>query len=171
MASIISEIEAKPIATGPALGITAAVIIALIGFIALGAWIDVAPLYAGFLFVWLWSTLDTMDFKALAPSLVGALAGTGMSYLLQLGTHTANVQFIVLALLLMIIALFCVIAKRLPTLCNASTMLFITVLNAPPVQQHEDFRAITAAIVLSVLWFGGITWIIGWVVAGRAARI
>ena len=110
-----------------------------------------------------------MDFKALAPSLLGALAGTGMSYLLQLGTHTANVQFIVLALMLMTIALFCVIAKRLPTLCNASTMLFITVLNAPPVQQHEDFRAIAAAVVLSVVWFGGITWIIGRVVAGRTA--
>jgi hypothetical protein len=49
MASIISELDAKPIDTGVALGITGGVIVAVLGFVALGAWLHVAPLYAGFL--------------------------------------------------------------------------------------------------------------------------
>ena len=74
-----------------------------------------------------------------------------------------------LALGRMMVALFLVVAKRMAIACNSSTMLFITVLNAPVVQHHEDFRAVFVAIVLSVIWFGAIAWAIGRLVAARTA--
>jgi hypothetical protein len=168
MASIISELEAEPLDTRLALGITGGVIVAVLGFVALGAWLHVAPLYAGFLFLWLWSALDEMNFKALPAAVLGALVGTGMSYLLQLGTSSASVPLIVMALGLMVVALFLVVAKRMAIACNSSTMLFITVLNAPVVQQNEDFRAVFVAIMLGVVWFGAIAWAIGRLVAAQA---
>jgi hypothetical protein len=54
-------------------------------------------------------------------------------------------------------------------LFNQSTMLFITVLNAPLLQAGEDFRGVIVAIALGAVWFGAIAWGIGRIVPGPAA--
>ena len=63
-------------AGGTAAIVTAGVVALIAGFIALGLLFGLTPLYAGFLLLWYWGSVDMIDGKALAPLLVGACAGT-----------------------------------------------------------------------------------------------
>lgn len=146
---------------GQALIVTIGVIVAVAGFVALGAALHVVPLYAGFLLLWVWSALHGLSLQALPAALAGALSGAALSFTLQTGAAMASPALIALALLLMIGAVFLVVAGRAALLCNQSTMLFITVLNAPLLQAGEDFRAVTLAIVLGAVWFGAVAWVVG----------
>jgi hypothetical protein len=137
-----------------ALVITAIAVALIVGFVVIGAVLHVVPVYAGFMLLWYWTSVTHSDLRALAPAVIGGLTGTGLSYLLQTGTALGNVPLIVGALVLMVVALFLVIAGRLPLVCNASTMLYVTVFNAPVIQQGEDFRRVMLATVLGMVWFG-----------------
>lgn len=154
---------------GQAAIITLGVIVVIAGFVALGAWLHVTPLYAGFLLLWAWSALHQLSMKALPGALIGALAGAGMSFLLQTGTATGNTALVLIALALMIVAIFLVVAGRAALVCNQSTMLFITVLNAPVIQAGEDFRQVIVAIALGAVWFGVVAWVISRIVPAPEA--
>jgi hypothetical protein len=137
-----------------ALVVTAIAVALIAGFVVIGAVLHVVPVYAGFLLLWYWTSVTHSDLRALAPAVLGGLTGAALSYLLQTGTALANVPLIVAALGLMVLALFLVIAGRLPLLCNNATMLYVTVFNAPALQKAEDFRQVIVATVLGLLWFG-----------------
>jgi hypothetical protein len=154
---------------GQAAIVTLGVIVVIAGFVALGAWLHVTPLYAGFLLLWAWSALHELSMQALPGALIGALTGAGMSFLLQTGAATGNTALIIAALLLMVAALFLVVAGRAALACNQSTMLFITVLNAPVIQAGEDFRQVIVAIALGAVWFGIVAWVISRIVPAPAA--
>ena len=154
---------------GQAAIVTLGVIVVIAGFIALGAWLHVTPLYAGFLLLWAWSALHELSLKALPGALIGALVGASLSFMLQTGAMMHSPQLIVLALLLMIGAVFLVVAGRAALFCNQSTMLFITVLNAPVIQAGEDFRQVIVAIALGAVWFGAVAWVISRFVPAPAA--
>ncbi len=145
---------------GQAAIITVGVVVVIAGFVALGAWLHVTPLYAGFLLLWAWSALHELSLKALPGALIGALSGASLSFMLQTGAAMGSVQLIVLALLLMIAALFLVVAGRAALFCNQSTMLFITVFNAPVIQAGENFRQVFVATVLGAVWFGLVAWVV-----------
>ncbi|WP_054123733.1 hypothetical protein [Novosphingobium sp. AAP93] len=149
---------------GQAAIVTLGVIVVIAGFVALGAWLHVTPLYAGFLLLWAWSALHQLSMRALPGALIGALTGAGMSFLLQTGAATGNTALVIAALLLMVGAVFLVVAGRATLVCNQSTMLFITVLNAPVIQKGEDFRQVIVAITLGALWFGVVAWVISRIV-------
>lgn len=154
---------------GQAAIITLGVIVVIAGFVAIGAWLHVTPLYAGFLLLWAWSALHELSLKALPGALIGALVGASLSFMLQTGAMMHSPQLIVLALLLMIVAVFLVVAGRAALFCNQSTMLFITVLNAPVIQAGEDFRQVIVAIAMGAVWFGAVAWVISRFVPAPAA--
>lgn len=159
---------------GTALVVTIVGLAIIIGFIAIGALLHVVPLYAGFLFLWYWTSVTHSSPAALAPAMIGSLVGAGLSYMLQAGTATGNAPLALGALGLMIVALFLVIAGRLPTFCNAATMLYVTVFNAPILQGGEDFRQVILATVLGIVWFGatimGAVWLAARVARSRTAE-
>jgi len=159
----------KQLPLGQAAIVTLGVIVVVAGFVALGAWLHVTPLYAGFLLLWAWSALHELSLKALPPALIGALAGASLSFLLQTGTAMGSVPIIALALALMIVAVFLVVSGRAALVCNQSTMLFITVFNAPVIQAGEDFRQVLVAVVLGALWFSAVVWGISRIVPTPAA--
>lgn len=160
----------KQLPLGQAAIVTLGVILVVAGFVALGAWLHVTPLYAGFLLLWAWSALHELSLKALPGALIGALTGAGMSFLLQTGTATGSPALIALALALMIGAVFLVVAGRAALVCNQSTMLFITVFNAPVIQAGEDFRQVLLAVVLGALWFAAVVWLISKFVPAPSAE-
>jgi len=137
-----------------ALVITAIAVVLIAGFAVIGAVLHVVPVYAGFLLLWYWTSVTHSDLRALAPAVVGGLTGAGLSYLLQTGAAHGSVPLIAGALVLMVVALFLVISGRLPLFCNAATMLYVTVFNAPVIQQGEDFRQVILATVIGMVWFG-----------------
>jgi hypothetical protein len=142
----------QPLMTALVISVIALVLVA--GFIAIGTWLHIVPLYAGFLLLWYWTSVTHSDLRALLPAVAGAVVGTGLTYLLQTGVALGSVPLIVGALVLMIVAMFLLIAGRLPLLCNASTMLYVTVFCAPVIQKSEDFRAVILATLLGLIWFG-----------------
>ena len=166
-----SHTATPPPSTGIAAAITFAAIVLIAGFIAIGTALHLQPLYAGFTLLWFWSSVDASDIKKLPAAVIGALAGTATSYLVQYGTVTGNAALVVLALAIIIVALFMVIAQRLPLVFNASYMLFVTVMNAPLIQAGETFANVFASIALSALYFGGIFFVGAKVMANRAARV
>lgn len=152
-----------------ALVITLVAVVLIAAFIAIGAGLGIVPLYAGFLLLWFWTSVDQSDIAKLPSAMLGALTGTGLSFLLQWGTRMGSPVLIIGALALMVVALFLVIGHRLHLVCNANTMLFVTVLNAAPIQKSEDFAQILEATVLGVIWFGLCIWLGTRLTAGRAA--
>ncbi len=152
--------SAPPPGTPPVLPLMTALVttivalVLIVGFVVIGAVVHVAPVYAGFLLLWYWTSVTHSDLRALAPAVVGGLTGAALSYLLQTGAAHGNVPLIIGALVLMVVALFLVIAGRMPLFCNASTMLYVTVFNAEVIQKGEDFRQVIIATVLGMIWFG-----------------
>lgn len=153
--------------TMAALAITFGIVVLIVGFLAVGTALKLQPLYAAFLLLWFWTSVDGTRFNALPAAVIGAFGGLANSYLLQLGTHGGNVPMIVVALVLMVLALFMLVAQRLPMLFNPSYMLFLTVLNAPLIQQGESFDQVIAATALGIVWFGASAWIAQTLIARR----
>lgn len=164
-----STTAAPPPSTGMAAAITLAAIILIAGFIALGTALHLQPLYAGFTLLWFWTSVDASDLKKLPAAVIGALAGTGVAYMVQTGAATGNAGLALAALGIIIVALFLLIAQRLPLIFNPSFMLFVTVMNAPLIQAGENFQNVFASIALATLYFGGIFFIGSRIMAGRAA--
>lgn len=156
-----------PLATPIALGITAGIVVLIAGFVVLGSALKLQPLYAGLLLLWFWTSVDDTRFGALPAATLGAFGGLANSYLLQWGTHAGSAAVVVVALLVMVLALFMLIARRLPIVFNPSYMLFLTVLNAPLIQQGEAFGQVLAATALGIVWFGASAWLVQQLIARR----
>lgn len=78
--------EAAPaLPVGMAALVTLGLIVVIAGFVAIGIAAGIAPLYAGFLILWYFGSVDNLETKSLPALFVGALAGLGTSWLIQYG--------------------------------------------------------------------------------------
>lgn len=159
----MSDEAAPAMAGGRAAVVTGGVVLLIAGFIALGTLFGLTPLYAGFLLLWYWGSVDMVEGKALAPLLVGACGGTATAWLLQYGAVHGGPAGVVPVLGLIVAAIYCQLRGWLPLLINRPYMLYLTVMAAPLLQAGESFAHVMAAIVAATLYFGGI------VTAGRIA--
>lgn len=123
--------------------------------------LGLTPLYAGFLLLWYWGSVDMVERKALLPLLVGACGGTATAWLLQYSAVHGGLVGVAPVLCLIIAAIYCQLRRWLPLLINRPYMLYLTVMAAPLLQAGENFAHVMAAIVAATLYFGGI------VTAGR----
>jgi hypothetical protein len=154
--------EAAPAMTGGmAAVVTGGVVLLIAGFIALGFALGLTPLYAGFLLLWYWGSVDMVEGKALAPLLVGACGGTATAWLLQYGAVHGGLAGVAPVLGLIVAAIYAQLRGWLPLLINRPYMLYLTVMAAPLLQAGESFAHVMAATALATLYFGGI------VTAGR----
>lgn len=157
----MSDEAAPAMAGGRATIVTGGVVLLIAGFIALGLVLGLTPLYAGFLLLWYWGSVDMVEGKALLPLLVGGCGGTATAWLLQYGAVHGGLAGVVPVLGLIVAAIYCQLRGWLPLLINRPYMLYLTVMAAPLLQAGESFVHVMAAIVAATLYFGGI------VVAGR----
>jgi len=157
----VSDEPASAMAGGKAAMVTGGVVALVAGFIALGFLLGLTPLYAGFLLLWYWGSVDMIDGKALLPLLIGACAGTATAWLLQYGAVQGGLAGVAPVLVLIVAAIYCQLRGWLPLLINRPYMLYLTVMAAPLLQAGESFAHVMAAIVAATLYFGGI------VTAGR----
>ncbi|MBY0300803.1 MULTISPECIES: hypothetical protein [Sphingomonas] len=161
MAVTAGAAPAPPLTIALAAGITLGVVVLIAGFLVLGAALGLAPLYAGFLILWYFGNIDMLDDKALPVLCVGALAGAATAWLLQAGIVAAGAVGAVPALAVIVAAIFCQLLGWLPLVINRAYMLYVTVLAAPLLQQHERFDRVLLTIVVATVYFGGV------VLAGR----
>lgn len=153
---------AAAMGAGRAAIVTGGVTLLIAGFVALGLLLGLTPLYAGFLLLWYWGSIDLVEGKALAPLLVGACGGTATAWLLQYGAVHGGLVGVLPVLGLIIAAIYVQLRGWLPLLINRPYMLYLTVMAAPLLQAGESFAHVMAAIVAATLYFGAI------VIAGRA---
>lgn len=157
----VSDEPAPAMAGGMAALITGGVVLLIAGFIALGLLLGLTPLYAGFLLLWYWGSVDMVEGKALLALLVGACGGTATAWLLQYGAVEGGLAGVAPVLGLIVAAIYCQLRCWLPLFINRPYMLYLTVMAAPLLQADESFAHVMAAIVAATLYFGGI------VMAGR----
>lgn len=155
---------------GMAAGVTVGIVLLIVGFIALGAAFGLVPLYAGFLLLWYFGSIDVLETGALPALFVGAVCGTLTAWLLQYGLATWGPVGTLPALVVIIAAIFVQLLGRLPIAINRAYMLYVTVLAAPLLQREESFERVLVVIVLATLYFGGIVWIGRKVIASRQAK-
>ncbi|MEH3099954.1 hypothetical protein [Sphingomonas adhaesiva] len=136
-------------------GITLGVVLLIVGFLLIGAWLALAPLYAGFLLLWYFGSVDVLDAKALPALAIGAVAGTLTAWLLQAGVARAGAIGAVPALTVIVAAIFCQLLGRLPIAINRAYMLYVTVMAAPLLQRQERFDHVLLTIAVATLYFGG----------------
>jgi hypothetical protein len=139
--------------------LVAVVIVAIVGFVALGYALALSPLYAGFLLLWYWATVDKLDFKAAPATIAGTIGGAATAWALQLATQAESTTGIVVILALIVVALFMQVMNYLPFLFNSAFMLFLTVACAPLIQGGERFEQVAAVILLSAVYFGALIWV------------
>ncbi|UKK84121.1 hypothetical protein L7H23_16360 [Sphingopyxis sp. BSN-002] len=165
----MSDKPAPAMASGQAAVVTGGVVLLIAGFIAFGLLLGLTPLYAGFLLLWYWGSVDMVEGKALAPLLVGACGGTATAWLLQYGAVQGGLAGAAPVLGLIVAAIYCQLRGWLPLLINRPYMLYLTVMAAPLLQAGESFAHVMAAIALATLYFGGIVTAGRMVMARRSA--
>ncbi|SEH13174.1 hypothetical protein SAMN05428974_0686 [Sphingopyxis sp. YR583] len=158
----MSDETTQAMGGGMAAIVTGGVVLLIAGFIVLGLLLGLTPLYAGFLLLWYWGSVDMVEGKALAPLLVGACGGTATAWLLQYGAIHGGLTGVLPVLGLIVAAIYVQLRGWLPLLINRPYMLYLTVMAAPLLQAGESFVHVMAAIGAATLYFGGV------VAAGRA---
>ena len=146
-----------PVAPMKALGILAAVVVVIAGFLGLMAAVGNHEAWAGFLFLLYWSMAEGMKLEALPKSVVGALVGIGIASLLfllpqTLGATIGGLTFLAVVLVLVYLQ----IRNSLPIAVNMATMIFLTVGTIPHLQSHASFIDSLAALLLGTAYFGGL---------------
>jgi hypothetical protein len=141
---------------GQAAVVTLGLVILLAGFIVIGSLLGLAPLYAGFLLLWFFGSVDALDLAALPALAAGAVAGTGTAWLLQAWGPAYDGAVALAVLMLIIVAVFLNLMGRLPLLLNRAYFLYLTIMAAPVLQLQERFAQVVLTIVAATVYFGGI---------------
>lgn len=157
-----SEIEAvnaaSPSAThGQATALLLAIIVAVTVFIALLVPFGIYDFWGGILFLFYWSSIEQMKFERIPASLAGALVGLGIAYMfMALPQAMAPLAGAGIALLVIVLAVYCLIMGWLAFFINKSTMLFLTVAGIPEIQHHASFGGAAIALVVGAVFFCGL---------------
>lgn len=170
--------SAPPDAPAPAAGlgvgmaamVTVGLVLLIVGFVVLGAQLGLVPLYAGFLLLWYFGSIDVLETGALPALAVGAVCGTLTAWLLQYGVATWGPTGSIPGLVVIIAAIFVQLLGRLPIAINRAYMLYLTVMAAPLLQTHERFDRVLLVIALATLYFGGIVVIGRKLIAARQSK-
>jgi hypothetical protein len=165
----VNEPPAAGMGIGMAAMVTLGVVLLIVGFIALGGLFGLVPLYAGFLLLWYFGSIDVLETGALPALVVGGVCGTLTAWLLQYGLATWGPMGTLPAVAVIIVAIFVQLLGRLPIAINRAYMLYVTVLAAPLIQTHERFDKVLLVIALATVYFGGIVLIGRKVMAKRQA--
>lgn len=146
------------------------VVVAIIAWTWIGgALLGLTSLFASFLFAWYWANVEAMRFDRIPAALIGGLVGVGLAWLLQLLPAVMGPgNGLIVALLAILVALFVQILNWLPLVCNASTMLFLTVMAAPALVEKSDFRDVALSVVLGATFFAALVRL-GTAIASRNA--
>lgn len=148
------------------------IIAALIaGYIAIGGLLGIEALFAGFFFLLYWAGIRHGDPREFAPTLIGALGGLALAWLLHMLPASFGAPGIVAGLLLVVAAVYAQIRHSWPLMINLAFMLFLTLGTATPVAKEADFIGMGFAILLSAAYFGGALFLVARLRRGRTAAV
>ncbi len=145
------------------------IVIAIAIWIVLGAMVfHIRSFFASFLFLWYWGVIDHMNFSKLPATLLGALVGAAMAWLLVVLSAHFGTPGTIIAVLVMAAAVFGQIMGFAQLALNGATMLFLTVMTAPQIMGSVNFAEVDAAILLGAIYFAGGLYLVQRIIAARA---
>lgn len=128
-------------------------IIALVAlFVAINHTVNIAEVWAGFLFILYWAGLQHLEMDKLLPSALGSLTGLALAYAMYILPSLLGGGGLAIAIGLIVIAVYCQIMGWLPVIINFATMIFLTVGTIPAVQQYTDLPKVFAALILGIIF-------------------
>ena len=150
-----------------ALVVLGGVILALAGYMALGALLHVGPLFVGVLMLFYWYSIKGGETDALPGAVVGALGGVANAMLFALPGVSLGVAALI-GLAALALALYALLTGFCPLVFNSAYMLVITVTTIPAVLAKSDVFGMVEAIALATIYFGAITAGVRWATRRRA---
>ena len=151
--------QAKGLHPAKGLLVVLAIAVAVVLFLLLTSSLGINEFWAGFLWLFFWAGVEHMRFDRLNQSVVGACVGLGAAMALKLFPQWLGVLGLVAALAIVVVLVYCQVMGWFSLLVNNATMLFLTVATIPHLQGHGDFGQIYTALVLGVVFFGGLLWV------------
>ncbi|HEX7871610.1 MAG TPA: hypothetical protein VF475_01780 [Sphingobium sp.] len=149
-------------------GMLVAIIVGMVAYATLCSLAGVTMLHGGFIFLFYWAGIRAAASADFLPSLVGALGGTGLAYLVvtlpeQMGaTGYAIIGVGVLA------CIFMMIRGHVPLLINNAFMLYLTVFTIAGAVTPNDFWQIPVSLLIAA-GLAAILMAVGKILAARAA--
>lgn len=139
-----------------AIGITIVVVIGIVLWIvASNGFIAPTSLFGGFLMLWYWAAVEQLSLARLPASILGALVGIGLAWLLLYAATTYGGAGLAGAVLALVAAIYLDVRRQVPLLVNPATMLYVTVGAAPLVQLKVDWVELSLSTVVGGLFFAG----------------
>jgi hypothetical protein len=144
-----------------AIAITAIIIVLIVAWIAIALGVlgmGEGTLVGAFMFLWFWANNEQLQFTRLVPTMIGALVGIGIAWLLWYAPQAYGGAGLAAGLGVLFLSLYLDVTKKLPIAINASTMLFLTLAAAPLIQKVVDWPELVESTVLGGLFFAGAIW-------------
>jgi hypothetical protein len=152
-------------------GVAAAVVLAIAGWLVLGsALLSETALFGGLLLLWYWANVEQLALRRLPSVILGALVGIGLAWGMFYGASRYGPLGLAVGLLLLIISIYLDIVKIVPMFVNGATMLFSIIAAAPLVQLKIDWIELCLATVGGGLFFAAYVSVLRGVGARLAKR-
>jgi hypothetical protein len=152
------------------LGVAAVLVTAIIAWVALGStFLSETSLFGGFMILWYWAKVEHLAMQRLPASILGALVGIGVAWVMFYGASNYGPTGGIIGLLFLVVAIYLDIIQVLPLFCNASTMLFSIVAAAPLVQLKINWIELCLATVVGGMFFGAFVAAVMWL-AGKLGQ-
>jgi hypothetical protein len=148
--------------------IVAAVIVAIVAYLALCTQLRLTSPYAGFLFLFYWTGVKQAAAREYPPALLGALGGVALAFLLYALPPAIGTAGFAVALLAICAAIYALVMGWLPLVVNNAMMLLLTVGTIEAIQRAADFAGMAASILLAAA-LGGLLLLVSRAMARRGS--
>lgn len=139
---------------GQGLGVLFGVVVVVGIFNAIYFGLGNNQIWTGLLFLLYWSAIDDFAYQRLLPCVCGGLLGLGLVWLLPLSEAWLGDKGMIIFLLALMAAIYCLIMKWLVWACNPVAMLFVTVGSLPAIQANLNMFDALIAFLISIVYFG-----------------
>jgi len=153
-----SATPAKPAHPTPVAGavILGIFVVAAVAYVVLNLKLGITDFWAGFLFLTYWMAAEQVSPGAFLSCAIGAVLGTLLALALQTLPPLYGAGGMAAAYVLMLGTIYLQIIGKLAIAINFSTMLFLTVAAAVPMQAHVKILSVFPALALGIVFWGGL---------------
>jgi hypothetical protein len=124
-----------------------------------GGLLHLHSFFASFVFAWYWGSVEGLAFNRLVPSLIGALVGVGLSWLLVYLSAQYGTPGLITAVALIALAVLCLVMQWFTSVINMSAMLFLALLSAAQFAGRTNYLDMAEIIVAGGLFMAAIVYI------------
>ena len=136
--------------------ILAIFVVAAVAYVVLNLKLGITDFWAGFLFLTYWMAAEQVSPGAFTSCAIGAVVGTFLALALQMLPPVYGGTGMAIACVLMLGTIYLQIIGKLAIAINFSTMLFLTVAAAVPMQAHVKILGVLPALGLGIVFWGGL---------------